>query len=110
MLDALLAALGLKKVALIAGFIGGVISLRFFEGLTAGGKLFTAFSGAASASFLTPVALAYFHLEPPASYEGGIGFVLGLFSMSIAAAVFKWFKETSWQDVLGIFGRKGGGQ
>lgn len=109
MLDSLLVALGLKKVALIAGFIGGVISLRFFEGLTPGGKAFTAFSGAAAANFLTPMTLAWFQLHPE-SYEGGIGFVLGLFSMSLAAAVIKWLRETSWQDILGIFGRgKGGG-
>jgi len=107
MLDSFFVALGLKKVALVAGFIGGIISLRFFEGLTAGGKVITASSGAAAANFLTPMTLAWFQLQPE-SYEGGIGFCLGLFSMSLAAAVIKWLRETSWQDVLGLFGRKGG--
>lgn len=99
MFDTVLAVLGLKKTALIAGVVGGVVSLRFFDNLTTGGKLTTALCGAAAANFLTGPAIAFFQLPPP-DYEGGIGFAIGLFSMSLAAATMKAIKDVDLTKVL----------
>jgi len=95
-----LIGLGIKKVALVAGLIGGVVSLRFFEGLTFSGKLATATGGAAIANFVTDPAMLYFNL--PNGYEGGIGFLFGLFGMSVGAAVIKTIKTNG---LIGITGR-----
>ena len=104
-IEGLLSALGIKKAALIAGIIGGWLSLRFFEGLTTGGKWFTVIGGAASANYLTVPVMTFFHLARD-DYEGGVGFAIGLFGMSLAAAAIKFIRD----DLTAIIkGRVGGG-
>lgn len=104
-IEALLSALGIKKGALLAGIIGGWLSLRFFEGLTTGGKWFTVVGGAASANYVTLPVMTFFHLAP-GDYEAGVGFAIGLFGMSLAAAAIKFIRE----DLpLILKGRIGGG-
>lgn len=106
-MDAFLASLGIKKAALVAGFVGGLISLRFFDGLTSSQKFATAVSGAASANYLTDPTIAHFALT--VGYEGGIGFAIGLFGMSVAAALVRLVKDTDWAGVLkGRFGGREG--
>jgi hypothetical protein len=97
-MNELLAALGIKKAALLAGLIGGVVSLRFFEGLTGWGKVVTALGGAAFANYLAGPASEY--LAVSASHEGGVGFVLGLFGMSVAAAGIKAVRDVDWAGVI----------
>ena len=84
----LLEALGIKT---LAGFVGGVLALRFFEGLTTVGKLWTIAGGVAMAFFLTHPIIEFFTLKT--AYEGAVGFVVGLFGMSIAAALFAALKQ-----------------
>ena len=90
--ETLIASFGIKKAALIAGIIGGWLSLRFFEDQTLGGKWMTVIGGAASANYLTSPILGFFNLGA-GSYEGGVGFAIGLFGMSLAAAIMKFIKE-----------------
>ena len=85
MIDSIAAALGIKT---IAGFIGGLLSLRFFDGLTFAGKLWTVSGGMAMAFFMTQPIMTYFEWRAD-KYEGGVGFIIGLFGMSIAAAGMK---------------------
>ena len=84
----LLETLGAKT---LAGFIGGVLALRFFEGLTPTGKAWTVAGGMAMAYFVTHPVIDFFVLKP--HYEGAVGFVVGLFGMSIAAALFSAVKQ-----------------
>lgn len=104
-IESLLTAFGIKKAALVAGIVGGWLSLRFFENLTPGGKWVTVIGGAAAANYLTVPVMAWFRLAP-GDYEAGIGFAIGLFGMSIAAAAIKFVRE----DLVAIVkGRIGGG-
>lgn len=84
-MDGIASALGMKAVA---GFLGGVVSLRFFEGLTLQGKFWTVGGGMVMAFFLTHPIMDYFKWNAE-HYEGGVGFIVGLFGMSIAAAAIK---------------------
>ena len=104
-IETILSAFGIKKAALIAGIIGGWLSLRFFEGLTASGKWFTVAGGAAAANYLTQPLMAWFRLSP-GDYEGGVGFAIGFFGMALAAAAITFIRE----DLVKIIrGRIGGG-
>lgn len=94
-----LAALGIKKVALLAGLVGGIVSLRFFEGLTNSGKAMTAIGGAAFANYLTTPVVSFFKVSP-GDFDGGVGFALGLFGMSVAAAAVKMIRETDWSRFI----------
>lgn len=81
------AALGIKFKVFIAGALGGVVSLRFFDNLDAKGRLIVALGGVSAAVFGQPAASAFFKLTP--EYDGGLGFVIGLFAMSVAGAGVK---------------------
>lgn len=96
-MEVVTALLAIKWKALIAGTIGAVLSLRFFDGLNMQDKFTTAAGGAASANYLTEPAMQFFGLTP-ATFEGGLGFIIGLFGMSIAAAVVRTIRDTNWAE------------
>ncbi|MHB0965557.1 MAG: hypothetical protein ACYC36_03795 [Bellilinea sp.] len=100
MIDSLLIALGIKKLSVvIAGFLGGIVSLRFFDGLQLYEKCGVATTGALAANYLTPGIIAYFDMLA-SSYEGGIGFMIGLFGMSVTSAIFNILKTTDWAGII----------
>jgi hypothetical protein len=104
LLEAILSALGLKFKVVIAGAVGAFVSLRFFDGLGTAERWTTFVGGWALAAYLgNPVTL---YLELPAAMELGIALAIGLFGMSIAAALIRVIRDTEW---LAIFKRKTGG-
>jgi len=103
-----LAALGLKLATIVSGAVGSFISLRFFDGLTTAQKWTTFIGGWGLAAYLAAPLTAYFELRP--ALETGISLAVGLFGMSIAAAVIKVIRDTDWGGlVTAILNRKGGG-
>lgn len=105
MLDAFLAAIGIKKVLAVAGLVGGAISGGIMPGVLGALEgwwkrvLAGAASGAAIAAFAAePLALA---LNRP-DYVHGIALGLGLFGLSF---VFKVLKAWNDFDVGGALGR-----
>jgi hypothetical protein len=100
MINETASAFGINKLSiLIAGFFGGVISLRFFEKLSTLEKCGIAIIGAVAANYLTPAVLAWFNLAAE-SYENGIAFVIGLFGMSVTAAVITTLRNTNWGNLI----------
>lgn len=81
------ALLSYLKLPVVAGLFGGIVSLRFFDKLSMWGRIGTVFGAATAAHFATPFVAAFFEVAP--HNEGGIGFLVGLFGMSIAAAAFE---------------------
>ena len=90
-MDQLLAALGLKHGAVIGGFIGAVISLRFIEGLNAWQRATTVISGTVISAYVSPLAIEYLMLS--AKLENGLAFLCGLFGMSLTGAIMKAIPE-----------------
>ncbi len=103
-LEGLAAALGLKFKIIVAGAVGAFISLRFFEGLGLGERWCTFLGGWALGAYLSEPVTKY--LELPAAMEIGLAIGIGLFGMSIAAAVIKVVRDTDWSA---IFRSKTGG-
>lgn len=104
--EAFFSALGLKLQVVVAGAIGAFISLRFFDGLGTRDRWLTFVGGWALASYLTGLAHEYFELKT-VSAETGIALLVGLFGMSVVAALIKVIRETDW---IGIVKRRGGGE
>lgn len=96
--EALLGALGLTLKTLVAGAVGAFVSLRFFEGLSPWERWTTFLGGWAIAAYLTTPVTSY--LELPAKVEVGISLLLGLFGMSLAAALMRVVRETDWISML----------
>ena len=105
MIDALLQGLGLKKISLIFGLIGAVIALKWIEAVGAWGRACAVFIGCTTAQVGTPLALKFFEFHN--EYEGGISFIIGLFSMSIIGAVMKAINQADlWALVKEWFSKK----
>lgn len=104
----ILAALGLKLATILSGAFGSFVSLRFFDGLTTAQKWTTFVGGWGLAAYLAAPLTAFFELRP--ALETGISLAVGLFGMSIAAAVIKVIRDTDWSGLLkSFFNRKSGG-
>lgn len=70
---------------LISGVAGAFVSLRFMQG-TAAEKLIMAVGGAALSYFATTPVAQWLAMQQA---EGLVGFLLGLFGMSIATKVYE---------------------
>lgn len=91
-----------------AGALGALASLPFHADVrTFGQRVFAVGSGAAAAHYVTPLVIEYFSITTPKA--GSVAFLVGLFGMSIAAAILRSIKDgivtqaiTAW-----LSGRKG---
>lgn len=92
------AALGLKLVNVAAGAVGAFVSLRFFDNLGTLQKWTTFLGGWGLAAYGGAPLTAYFELKP--ALETGITLVIGLFGMSLAAAIIKAIQDVAWGTII----------
>jgi len=92
------------KAVIIAGFIGGVLSMSFVDGMNKRQRLVAICSGMVMAHYLAPLIAFLFHEE---EYQETIGFLIGLFGMSVCSAIFRSIKNSDmWSLIQQRFGRK----
>lgn len=77
-----------KILGNLSGVAGALVSLKFTKG-TAFERLLMALGGAAFSYYAAPSVSAYLSMP-----EGVVGFMLGLFGMSILARVWDWWQTT----------------
>jgi hypothetical protein len=92
--------LGLKASYILAGFIGGVVSLSFIKELTTFQAILAVLAGAAGANYLTPTAL---HLLPWIEEPLAASFFIGLTAMNVIPGVVNLSKRfrNNPQDFIG---------
>lgn len=78
---------GVKVASVIAGLIGGVVSLAYVPGLTPGKAFLAVVAGASSAGYLTPIVVNYLGLS--AEQGHGVAFLLGLMALNVLAGFFR---------------------
>lgn len=92
------------KAVILAGFVGGVLSMSFVDGMNKTQRLVAIISGMAMAHYLAPLIAFLFHEE---QYQETIGFLIGLFGMSVCSAIFRSIKNSDmWALIQQRFGRK----
>ena len=100
--------LGVKYGAVVAGFIGGVISLSYMQELSRFQMVVAVIAGSACAGYLTPVALPILAgaagIEPTPHLENAAAFLLGLTSMNIIPGLMR-LSEVFRRDPAGLFRR-----
>lgn len=103
-MDSLLTALGIKKVSVVvAGAIGGLISLRQYTELSYGSRAMVVLSSMALANYLTRPLVVYFG-ESASEFELGIAAAVGLFGVTIVSSATALIKDTAyWKDVISKF-------
>ena len=87
-----LSALGVTFKTIVGGAIGGFISLRFNEDLLWWEKWMTFLGGWGLGAWLAPPLNSYLEIAQRPSWEVGTALLIGLFGMSLAAAVIKAIK------------------
>lgn len=101
------AAIGLKP-SFVAGVFGAVVSLKFLPDMHgAWERLCMVSSGALVAGYTAPIAVAFFDMKSQGG-ESSVTFLIGLFGMSIAAAVIKMIRDAALWDL--VKARWGGGK
>lgn len=88
-----------KILPSLPGFVGAVVSLRFFKAETWLERITVVLSGWACAFFLTKPVVDKFSLGDT-QWADGTAFFIGLFGMAIVAALMGAIKETKWGDIL----------
>jgi hypothetical protein len=101
--DWIASVLGLKAELLLPGLIGGILSLRWWDGLTRVGKVGVVLGGIACARYLAPPASAWFELGKVRGGDELAGFMFGLFGMSAAAALAKIIGQLDFDKVRALF-------
>ncbi|QMP19223.1 holin [Pseudomonas phage Persinger] len=96
--------------AIIAGFIGALVALKFQEELSGwGGRAWFVCTGVACAYWGTPWAISAYSIDP--GLAGSVGFLLGAFGGSLLAAGFRAIKNL---DLISLvkakIGKTGGGE
>ena len=86
--------LGVKLALVIAGFAGGVVSLRYVQGLNWWRGVLCVLSGCAVANYITPIFMHFTGI--PEAYEVGSGFIVGLIGLNLTAGIFK--RSVLWRD------------
>lgn len=97
-IDWLCVALGIKPGAFLSGLIGGVFSLRWVPEVGWSGRLTTILFGGITANYGTEP--LYTSLGIHGLHMGAIGLMIGLFAMSLAAAIFKALNEIKLAEVI----------
>lgn len=89
-----LEGLGIKLALVIAGFAGGVVSLRYVQGLNWWRGVLCVISGVFVANYVTPIFMHFTGIPP--IYETGSGFIVGLIGLNLTAGIFK--RSVIWKD------------
>ena len=93
------------KMVILAGFIGGVLSMSFVDGMSKKQRVAAVLSGSVMAHYLSPLIASAFS---SGQYQETTGFLIGLFGMSAAAAIFRAIQSSDlWALFQQRFGVKG---
>lgn len=84
--------LGVKVIWLVAGFAGGVVSLRYIEGLSTPQMFAAVLSGVACSAYLSPIVFELARRQDiilSERIEGSIAFLIGLTAINIVPGILK---------------------
>lgn len=101
-------ALKLISPTFIAGVLGAMLSLRFATNLNAYERATAVIGGAFIAQYATPIAAHLLNLD---NFQQGLGFFIGLFGLSLTAAVYDTIKKADpWGLIMSRWGRSTDGE
>ena len=104
MIESIAAALGVKKGVLVAGLVGAVIATLIGPRRHWVHRITTFVVGFSTAVYLTEPLLAYLQADTM-RYGAGMGFLVGLFGMTIADKLLHLIQELNLQTILSWFKR-----
>lgn len=101
-MDAVPQSFDAPKAIIVAGLFGSILSLSFIDGMSLKQRALAVFMGMVMAHYLATY-IAFLFNEP--NYAETIGFLVGLFGMSITAAIFRAIKNSNlWSFIMSRWG------
>jgi hypothetical protein len=95
------------KSPFVPGALGALVALKGAPGASWGERIINVGCGALIAGFVAPAAAEWFGLASP-EMRSAIAFMLGLFGMSLVAAITESIRSGTLTELLrGLFGRRG---
>ena len=90
------------KAIIVAGLLGSLLSLSFIDNMGKRQRVVAVLAGMTMAHYLAPLIS---HMFSDDKFEETIGFLVGLFGMSITAAIFRAIQNSNlWNFVMGRWG------
>lgn len=102
-MESIHAEIDTPKAVIIAGLLGSLLSLSFVDSMGRKQRIVAVIAGMTMAHYLSPLIANLFHED---NYQETIGFLVGLFGMSIVASVFRAIQNS---DLWGLIRRRYGG-
>lgn len=81
------------------GAVGSVVALRFAPGTSWQERIFNVASGSACAGYCAPALVEWFHIVSP-GLSSAIAFGVGMFGLSVAAAVMQAIRELRLGEIV----------
>lgn len=101
-------AFGVKAIfssTVIAGLLGALVSLQFLSHMKGWERLTAFVSGWVIACYVAPVVSYFLGIE---QFQGPVGFMVGIYGMSITAAIYEAIKKADpWGLIMSRWGRNG---
>ncbi len=87
------------KHPLLAAVLGALVGLRFAPGISWAERAANVFCGLLLAAFIAPALVEWLRINS-AGMQAGLSFVVGLFGLSLAAAILQGIRETRWAEII----------
>lgn len=98
---------GLTRNPFAAGALGSLVGLKFAPGVSLLERITNVGAGAACAGYAAPALAEWMHVTSP-HVHSGLAFAVGLFGLSLAAAVQQGIRDLKLGEVItGWISRKG---
>lgn len=92
---------------LVAGLVGACVGLKFAPGVNWSERTINVLTGSACAGFVAPAAGELFKLTTP-SMLSCLSFFLGMFGMSLAAAIMVGLRDVKVGEIIQSWFSRGG--
>lgn len=98
---------GLARNSFAAGALGSLVGLKFAPGASLGERITNVVAGGLCAGYAAPAVAEWLHITS-SHVQSGLAFGVGLFGLSLAAAVWQGIRDLKLGEVItGWISRKG---
>lgn len=97
----------LSRSPFAAGALGSLVALKFAPGSTWAERVFNVVAGAATSGYASPAVAEWLNVTSP-GVQAGLSFGVGMFGLSLAAAVIDGIRALKVAEILDTWFRRRG--
>lgn len=97
----------LGRSPFLAGALGSLVALRFAPGVTWWERVTNVAAGSLCAGYFAPAIVDWLHITS-GGIQSGLSFGVGLFGLSLAAALWEGIRGVAWREIIDGWVRRRG--